>query len=179
MTPDLFFSRALAAAVRGGHLFPAYAVCEAAEESGWAESELSSYNNLFGQKWPEDPPPGWIYPKIQIPTWEVVNGERVRLVGPQAPYWPVFPGWTASFRERMALLRRLGALRLEDGAPRFPGYAAALAATSGEQFVVEVSKDWSTDPQRADNVLTIYKDHAGMLQPLLAQVQRAYDTQMA
>ncbi len=179
MSPDAFFQRALAAAVRGGHIFPEYAVCEAAEESGWGDSELAGYNNLFGQKWPEDPPAGWAYPRIRIPTWEVVNGERVRLVGPNAPYWPVFPGWTASFRERMALLRRLAGYKLEDGSPRFPGYAAAIKATTGEQFVTEVSRDWSTDPQRAANVLAIYKSHATFLQPLLAQVQQSHASQMA
>ncbi len=172
MSPELFFARAVPAALRGGHLWPAYACAEAAEESAWGESKLAKYyNNLFGQKYPENPPPGFAYPRIKLATWEVVNGQRQELVAQQAPYWPVFPGWAVSFSERMALLRRLAGARGQDGSLLFPGYAAAIRAASGEEFVASVSRDWSTDPRRADNVLAIYRQHANLLENLVTQQQ--------
>jgi len=41
----------------------------------------------------------------------------------------------------------------------YPHYAAALKAKNGEEFITEVSKSWSTDPQRAGKVLSIYDHH--------------------
>ena len=53
-------------------------------------------------------------------------------------------------------------MRLLQGASRkYPHYAAALAATTGEEFVREVSQTWSTDPARASKVLSIYAAHHG------------------
>lgn len=152
MTPELFFQRALPAAIAGGHIWPEYACCEAAEESAWGESELARQaNNLFGLKASRY---GNAYPIIAMPTHEWENGHLV----PAVADWPKYPDWKTSFAERMATLRRL--------APEFPHYAAALAAASGEEFVRQVSLTWSTDPRRADNVLAIYADHASLLAQL-------------
>jgi flagellum-specific peptidoglycan hydrolase FlgJ len=65
--------------------------------------------------------------------------------------WVKFPDWEGCFQARMELLRRLG--------PRYPDYASALTAANGEQFVVEVSKAWSTDPQRAGKVLALHDEY--------------------
>ncbi len=51
MIQDEFLSKACAAARSAGHIFPEYAACEAALESGWGMSGLAQKaNNLFGQK---------------------------------------------------------------------------------------------------------------------------------
>jgi flagellum-specific peptidoglycan hydrolase FlgJ len=48
-----------------------------------------------------------------------------------------------------------------------PDYAAALRASTGEQFVQAVSRRWSTDPQRAGKVLSIYDEHQNVF-PLVS-----------
>ena len=52
----------------------------------------------------------------------------------------------------MALLQRLS--------NTYPAYEAALNATTGEEFITAVSHTWSTDPQRAGKVLSIYDLHS-------------------
>lgn len=153
MTPDQFFPRAIAAARAAGHLWPDYAACEAAEESAWGESQLARQgNNLFGQKAPADPPAGWDYPTLELPTTEIVGGRRSQCIA----RWPRFPDWPTAFRERMALLRRV------------PAYAPALAAPTGESFIRLVSPVWATDPERAMNVLNIYAAHRAAIGAAMA-----------
>jgi flagellum-specific peptidoglycan hydrolase FlgJ len=145
MTKGDFFTQALAAAKASGHIWPDFACCEAAEESRFGNSQLAQEaDNLFGQKTPSQPPPGWAYPVVVIPTHEVEHGELVEV---SHQSWPKFPDWETSFRERMNLLKRLSA------------YAPALAATSGVDFINLVSPVWASDPARAGNVLAIYKDN--------------------
>jgi flagellum-specific peptidoglycan hydrolase FlgJ len=153
VTPQEFFARAVPAAVAGGHIFPAYAACEAAEESAWGESGLCRQaKNLFGLKQGKCTEG---YPTIALPTTEWVEG---RLV-PATAHWPCFASWRESFAVRMKVLEAL--------APEFPHYAAALTAVDGPHFVIEVSKTWSTDPNRARNVLLIHTAHAGLIRNLL------------
>jgi hypothetical protein len=52
---------------------------------------------------------------------------------------------------------------LEREQGEYPAFAAALHATTGEEFVRQVSVKWSTDPQRAEKVLEIYRRHGFML----------------
>jgi flagellum-specific peptidoglycan hydrolase FlgJ len=85
---------------------------------------------------------------LTLPTREFLNGAWVTV---QAN-WVSFPDWPSSFRARMALLQRLSS--------SYPDYMAALKATTGEQFVTTVSHTWSTDPQRAGKVLSIYDAHS-------------------
>jgi hypothetical protein len=59
----------------------------------------------------------------------------------------------------MALLRRLE--------HSYPAYGRALAATTGEVFIEEVSRAWSTDPQRATKVLAIHRQHCASFLPLI------------
>lgn len=150
---DAFLAQASDAARKAGHLFPDYAACEAALESGWGRSHLALVaNNLFGQKQAHPPLPGTA--SIILPTREFRHGAWVAI---QA-VWVRFPDWDSCFRERMALLRSL--------APAWPDYRRALAAANGEQFVTEVSRTWSTDPARAAKVLGIYQRHrAAFAQP--------------
>jgi flagellum-specific peptidoglycan hydrolase FlgJ len=141
-----FLQKAHQAAASAGHIFPEFAACEAALESGWGLSHLATEaNNLFGQKQSRPPLPGT--QTISLPTREYLNGAWTTV---QAN-WIKFPDWQSSFAERMNLLRRL--------ASSCPHYAAALAATTGEEFIEQVSQRWSTDPQRAAKVLNIYHQH--------------------
>lgn len=144
MIPSEFLPKAIQAAQESGHVWPEYAACEAALESAWGESKLARLaNNLFGEKQPKES----TYPTIEIPTREYIKGNWI-IVG---AVWPKFPDWRTSFVERMNVLRRLEEF--------FPHYAAALAAADGETFVIEVSKSWATDPDRADKVLAIHRAH--------------------
>ncbi len=150
---DEFLLKATAAARAAGHLFPDYAACEVALESGWGLSQLAvEANNLFGQKQAHPPLAGT--ETLNLPTREFLHGAWVTV---QAA-WVKFPDWESCFRERMALLRSLAAA--------WPNYGAALQATTGEQFITEVSRTWSTDPARAGKVLAVYDYHRAVFATL-------------
>jgi flagellum-specific peptidoglycan hydrolase FlgJ len=144
MDPSSFLTRAAAAARAAEHIFPEYAACEAALESGWGGSALAlEANNLFGQKQPH-PPRG---ASLTLPTREYLHGAWTTV----AAHWRMFPDWQACFAERMALLHGL--------AEQWPHYREALSATTGEQFIEQVSLSWSTDPGRAAKVLAVSREH--------------------
>jgi len=148
MTPQQhdFLNRAHAAAVKAGHIFPEMAACEAALESGYGRSDLAAlYNNLFGCKQHVHP----VYGSHVLPTKEVLDGKWVTLNST----WIVYPDWEASFADRMATLKRLASF--------YPHYKNALGAASATTYIHEVSRTWSTDPERAEKVLKIYNDVAG------------------
>ncbi|MGH9542647.1 MAG: glucosaminidase domain-containing protein, partial [Terriglobales bacterium] len=157
MTHPEFIVAAYAQAQASGHIWPAFAACEAAEESAFGESQLAiRANNLFGLKagrFTHD------LPTIAMPTHEWVDG---RLI-PTTAIWPRFDSWAQAFDVRMEVLRGL--------APEFEHYAAALAATDGPTYVREVSKTWSTDPNRAANVLAIHSEFAGCFVEAAAAAQ--------
>ncbi len=144
MTPQEFLERATAAARAADHIFPEHAACEAALESAWGSATLAlRANNLFGQK-QAHPPRG---ASLALPTREFLHGEWTTVNAE----WMIFDDWQSCFAERMALLRELERA--------YPHYGAALAARNGEQFVEEVSKSWSTDPQRAAKVMSVFRKH--------------------
>jgi flagellum-specific peptidoglycan hydrolase FlgJ len=165
---DNFLRNASAAACAAGHIFPEFAACEAALESTWGQSRLArEANNLFGQKQslekqsPEkqftDSIDGCAIPDagvLAMPTQEFLHGRWVTVVA----RWARFTDAAACFRARMALLRRLE--------HSYPAYGRALAATTGEAFIEEVSRAWSTDPQRAAKVLAIHRQHCASFLPL-------------
>ena len=141
-----FLLRASHAAQEAQHLFPEFAACEVALESGWGHSALAAEaNNLFGQK--QSHPPLIGTETLTMPTREFLQGHWVTV----AANWVKFADWSACFSARMQLLERL---RATDAC-----YAAALDAANGEDFILAVSKSWSTDPQRAGKVLSIYDAH--------------------
>jgi flagellum-specific peptidoglycan hydrolase FlgJ len=136
-----FLSSASAAAAAGGCIWPDFAACEAALESGFGKSTLARQdNNLFGMKQHKHP----VFETVSLPTEEFLQGHWVRVNAD----WVKYPAWSDCFADRMATLRRLS--------PSYEHYAAALSATDGVTFVREVSKTWSTDPNRAQKVLDIY-----------------------
>lgn len=144
-----FLLRAYRAAQAAQHIFPEYAACEAALESAWGHSSLTAEAyNLFGQKQSHPPMPGTR--TISMPTREFLHDSWITVTA----NWVKFPSWSACFAGRMQTLQRLSA--------SFPHYLAALQASSGEQYVIEVSKSWSTDPNRAGKVLSIYDEHAAV-----------------
>ena len=147
----LFLSRAYRAARVAHHIFPEYAACEAALESGWGHSKLAmEANNLFGQKQSHPPLAGT--ETVTMPTREYLHDHWMTVLA----NWTKFPNWSACFAARMELLRRLS------GA--YPHYQAAFEAATGEQYMTQVSQSWSTDPQRAGKVLAIYDAHREVFQ---------------
>jgi flagellum-specific peptidoglycan hydrolase FlgJ len=154
---DSFLRNASVAARAAGHIFPEYAACEAALESTWGQSRLArEANNLFGQKQSADSiaTPGADAGVLALPTQEFLHGRWVTVVA----HWARFTDAAACFGARMALLRRLG--------HSYPAYTRALAAATGEGFIEEVSRAWSTDPQRAQKVLAIHRQHCASFLPL-------------
>jgi flagellum-specific peptidoglycan hydrolase FlgJ len=157
---DSFLRNASAAACAADHIFPEYAACEAALESTWGQSRLArEANNLFGQKQSADAHSGIATPGadvgvLALPTQEFLHGRWVTVVA----RWARFTDAAACFRARMALLRRLE--------HSYPAYTRALAAATGEAFIEEVSRVWSTDPQRAQKVLAIHRQHCASFLPL-------------
>lgn len=140
------------AASAAGHIWPAYAACEAALESRWGLSSLvRDAFNLFGRKQSHEHPR---YETLTLPTKEFLHGEWVTVNAD----WVKFPDLMSCFRDRMELLQRLSSY-----------YGPALAATSGEQFVTLVSQHWSTDPQRGKKVLSIYDENVNVLAAALSQ----------
>ncbi|MHB1021496.1 MAG: glucosaminidase domain-containing protein [Acidobacteriaceae bacterium] len=150
-----FLQKAMDAARKAGHIWPEYAACEAALESGWGRSKLAmEADNLFGQK--QSHPPFEGTATLPLPTREFLHGSWVTV---QAN-WAKFTDWQQCFTARMELLRRLSRA--------YPHYAAALAAKTGEEYVVEVSKSWSTDPDRAGKVLAVHDVHREVFEAKLA-----------
>lgn len=133
-----------AAAQISGCLFPQAQASEVMVETTWLTSELGvDDNNLFGMKQHTHP----VYGTVNLPTreflhaaWVVENDDFVK-----------YPTMAACFQDRQATLVAL--------APHYPHYAAALAATSPEEFLTQVSLTWSTGPQRGAECVAILHAH--------------------
>lgn len=139
-----FLDRATAEAVKANHPFAQMAACEAALESSWGNSELAREAfNLFGMKQHAHP----IYGTMNLPTREFENGQWEVVTA----HWIKYPDWRACFADRLATLERLS--------NAYPHYAAALRAGDARTYIAEVSKTWSTDPNRAQKVLGIYEEY--------------------
>lgn len=142
-----WLQKTIASAVASDHIFPEMAACEAALESGYGTSALARQgNNLFGMKQHQHA----IYGTLTLPTkefldgqWMVVNADWVKYDTPEE-----------CFADRMETLRRLQDV--------FPHYAAALAANDELTYISEVSKSWSTDPDRAHKCIQIYIEFQGL-----------------
>lgn len=133
-----------ASAYSGGHIYPRMAACEAALESNWGQSELARVgNNLFGLKQKTHP----VYGTLVLPTKEFLDGRWQEVDAGFVSY----ESMQDCFTDRMETLRRL------EG--EYAHYAAALTAADADTYVREVSKTWSTDPQRADKVIEIYNQN--------------------
>jgi flagellum-specific peptidoglycan hydrolase FlgJ len=143
-----FLAISAKAAKLAGHIWPGMAACEAALESTWGTSELAlKAHNLFGAKQQVHP----VYGSLDLPTREFLNHQWVTVDAE----WCEYPDYATSFRERMNTLRRL--------AGSYPHYSAALAAATPEVYVSQVSLAWSTDPERAEKCIEIYRAHGDIL----------------
>ena len=138
-----FLNKATQQAEQAGHIWPVMAACEAALESGWGKSALAiEGHNLFVCRQHATP----IYETIALPTREYILGQYIQVNA----YWVSYPTEADCFTDRMQTLRRL---------PIY--YGAALSATNPIDYVREVSKSWSTDPERAAKVIAIYNEVTG------------------
>ena len=138
-----FLLSASTAAHKAGHPFPNMAACEAALESNYGTSLLARQaNNLFGMKVHRHQ----VYGELALPTREFQNGKWI----PSSAEWVKYPDWQMCFEDRVATLRRLAAF--------YPHYAAALSAADSYSYATEVSKTWSTDPERAQKVIAIFDE---------------------
>lgn len=139
-----FLDQAAAQAKLASHPFPEMVACEAALESGWGNSALAKdANNLFGTKQHKNP----IFDTFNLPTKEFLNGEW-EVVNAE---WVKYPDQAACFADRLSTLERLASV--------YPHYKAALEAQDAETYIRQVSQTWSTDPQRAEKVLSIFKEY--------------------
>ena len=147
-TQRTFLDRATREAIRANHPFPRMAAAEAALESNYGNSQLArDGNNLFGMKQHAHA----VYGTMALPTREFLNGEWKTV----SANWVQYPDWAACFADRLATLQRLS--------NAFPHYKAAIEAASAESYIAEVSKTWSTDPERGKKVLSIYTEFGGTI----------------
>ena len=151
-TQRSFLDRAATEAVKANHPFAQMAACEAALESNWGNSELArDAFNLFGMKQHSHP----IYGTMNLPTREWENGPDGHPIDGRwisvTAHWVKYPDWRSCFADRLATLERLS--------NAYPHYAAALKATDAKSYVTEVSKSWSTDPNRGLKVISIYDEY--------------------
>lgn len=137
-----------AAAMDAACLFPQAQACEAMTETTWLTSLLGvKFNNLFGMKQHTHP----VFGTVNLPTREFLHGGWVTVSADFVKY----PTLADCFADRQATLVAL--------APKYPHYAAALNASTPEEFLTEVSKTWSTDPQRAATCIAIMHAHEDVL----------------
>lgn len=148
-----FLAKASAEAAKISHPFPMMAACEAALESNWGNSALArDANNLFGMKQHAHP----VYGTMNLPTREFVGLANDTQDGKQdgwitvTAHWVEYPDWASCFADRLATLQRLS--------NALPHYKAALEAVDPITYVTEVSKSWSTDPARAEKVISIFNE---------------------
>jgi flagellum-specific peptidoglycan hydrolase FlgJ len=144
-----FLAKARIEALKANHPFPAMAACEAALESSWGHSGLvRDACNLFGMKQHAHA----IFGTLTLPTQEFLNGEWKQV----SANWVQYPDWASCFADRCATLQRLS--------NAYPHYKAALNAKDAETYISEVSQTWSTDPNRAKKVLSIYQEYMSEMQ---------------
>lgn len=136
--------RVFAAAMSSACLFPQAQACEAVLETTWLTSVLGvKYNNLFGMKQHVHATFG----TVNMPTKEFLHGGWTTVTGSFVDY----PTMADCFADRMATLERL--------APQYPHYAAALKASTPEEFLTQVSLTWSTGPSRGADCIAILHAH--------------------
>jgi flagellum-specific peptidoglycan hydrolase FlgJ len=145
-----FYTKAYADAMAAHDPWPEYSIVDAAMESGWGESDLAQHNNLLGQK------QGHVTAHCQtidIPTHEEVRGKMVPL---GHCIWPVFSSWEECFSARLALLHSMDC------------YKPALAATSGEAFILALEHVWASDTKKASEVIAQHARDAAIIAKIMA-----------
>lgn len=142
-------AKVYAAAKESHCIFPQAQACEVMVETNWGTSLLFEQdNNAFGLKQRVNP----VYGTVNMPTREFLKGEWVTINAAFVKY----PDLASCFADRMATLNRL--------APSYPHYAAALVATTPEDFLTQVSLTWSTGPTRGQQCIAILHSHPEIFQ---------------
>jgi flagellum-specific peptidoglycan hydrolase FlgJ len=129
------------AAITGIHA--SFTIAEAALESGWGGSGLtSSANNLFGVK----ADPSWTGDVLELPTQEYVKATNGWIT--VVARWRKYPDWLASINDHAQFL-------LEN-----ERYESALQCTSVEDFCNAIqAAGYATDPQYASKIISIIDAH--------------------
>lgn len=191
MTPQQDFLLAMRdAAKAAGHAFPEYAACEAANLTNYGASDtLAKAKNVFGVRARASWRNANMLPKgigiIALPIGtQIVNGRQITQMGDYAR----FTDATAAFKYRMDTLNSLPTT-----------YYAALKATTGEQFILQVAAQWNkldvnsapedtqnvyefsdgwyqfvksrwyADPATASAVMKIYADNVSIINPAVVE----------
>lgn len=163
-----FLVDAKVAARQAEHPFPGAAAAEAAFESTWGTSESAKgHNNLLGLK-----PPSWWQGSIfykttkedlphpshaptswKSPIWLYTvsrAGVKWDIWQYDSP-WCDFPSYETCFETQVRVLQAN------------PVYKLALAATGPEEYILNESSHWATDPARGQQVLLIFNSHKDVL----------------
>lgn len=118
-------------ACAGTGLFPSVMIAQAALESGYGQSELSSkYNNHFGIKADKS----WNGPSVTLNTPEFINGVYKMLKG----NFRVYSRPSDSFKDRIKFLKEN---------PRYAKYGVFTAKTPQQQTQALENAGYATSPQ--------------------------------
>lgn len=126
------------------HVFASITIAQAALESDWGKSELSSkYNNLFGIK--AGPNQNGEY----MTTKEYVNGQWITV----SARFMVFENWNESIQAHTQLL--------VNGTTWNPShYAAVIQAKNYQEAALALQeKGYATDPQYAQKLINLIKTY--------------------
>ena len=152
-----------AAQAEGVPVVPKAVAAQAALESRWGESELArEANNLFGVKAGSS----WSGPVLELPTWEVVDGQRVQTVARFRRY----EGFEEAVLDYVRILGRLSWYRDAVEAARYGdpfGFLYGLEARAGEP-------GWATDPDYARKIIAIMREYGLLEGPHPIWADRVY-----
>lgn len=144
---------ALEARGMGAPVQPQAAAAHAANESAFGRSVLAVQGkNLFGVKATGQHTRFWNGDRVNMPTWEVVNGARVNVVEPFRRY----TSWAQSFGDYGDIISRV-----------YPSAAAAqerdVAFLAG--LFITGPRRWATDPLAFDKACRILAQYHEVLYP--------------
>jgi flagellum-specific peptidoglycan hydrolase FlgJ len=139
------------AAKSANHPQPGPAAAEAANETGWGAHVPAGSNNELGIKAYH----GWKGSVVGAKGTE--QNPDGSWTGPQNDLWAVFPSPEACFAEQWKIITTN---RLKDGSLR---YAKALEAKTPEEYIAAECPIWSTNQQKAQQVLLTYHSHLDIL----------------
>jgi hypothetical protein len=145
-----FLQKMLAAAKSVNHPYPGAAAAEAWCETGGIHFPPNSHN-VLGIKAPH----GWTGPTVLADGTE--QNSDGSYTGPQSDLWAVFPDYASCFAEQINILHQA-----TDGRGNLL-YAAALAATTIEAYIIAECKEWSTGLAKGIDTLETYNAHRDVL----------------
>ena len=143
----------------GSPIHPQAAAAHAANETGFGRSQLARepHRNLFGVKATGIHTPYWKGDKVDLPTWEVVNGRRVEITAP----FRVYASYADCFGDYGDVIQRV--------------YPAAAAAQRDLEFLAGLfitgPRRWATDPSAFDKAARIIAQHSAVLYDDRAQAE--------